>query len=187
MLPYKTIVNFILPRLIKLSINIATRGPRILLRSTTTIFRANLLTRTIAAISLSFYDIWDYKRGNISKLQFVRNVLMSWLMVIFGVIGWYFGAEWILLEIAVAGFEILVGSFIGMGIFMVIFNTLFTAIFDKFLGSDSQKMLKIICNYTQDSKILHRIKKSELKAMYASNNKDIFALQLIKKYQDKIG
>ncbi|MCL2015690.1 MAG: hypothetical protein FWG68_05525 [Defluviitaleaceae bacterium] len=184
MLDSKTIVNFILPRLIKISVNILTRGPAILVRATTTVLRANMITRVVAAISLSFYDIWDYRRGNISKPQFIRNVLMSWLMVLFGTVGWYFGAEWILIEIIVVGFEVLAGGFIGMGIFMVVFNALFSAIMDKFLSSDSQRMLGIIRNYTQDTKLIKKIKPADLKKMYAAKNKDIFALQLVKKYQE---
>jgi len=178
-----TIIRMITPKMVTILINAIRGGSRVILRSTVQLLRANMLTRILSCLTILMMDIIDLSRKRISKVQFVRNIILSCLLVLFGTLGWNIGAKWFAVEI--------LGGLIGAGVMGMVSNNLFDRLFDKFIKSDRQCMLQIIAGLLNDNTeeeritILKQIPPAQLKKMYASKNREQFALKLIEEYNQK--
>ena len=187
-----TAIRLLLPKIVKIGMNIITLGPGILVRSTVTILRANMATRIVSSLSLLALDIVDLKRARISKPQFIRNIFMSLIMVVGGTLGWYMGASWLVIEFLSAGVAEIVGGILGTVLTIGVTGKAFDVVCDKIHCSDSKAMRIILSKHLTDydnelkTKILKNVSDSELKKMYASKNREAFANELILKAKKKI-
>jgi len=176
-----TIFRMIAPKMVTILINAIRGGSRVILRSTVQLLRANMLTRILSCLTILLMDIIDLSRKRISKVQFIRNIILSFLLILFGTLGWNIGAKWFAIEI--------LGGLIGAGVMGMASNSLFDRLFDKFIKSDKQCMLQIVASLLEDSTeeertaILKQISPAQLKKMYASENREQFAFNLIEEYR----
>jgi hypothetical protein len=183
--------RLIMPKIVKIFLNTVSMGPRMLIRSAVSLLRANLVTRIISSASLLVLDIVDLKRGRISKPQFVRNVLMSMMLVVSGTFGWYIGAAWFVLEFLGAGVAEIIGGLIGTGIMVGVFGKVFDWVGDKFHTSDQVKMKNLIyicCSGwgSEDvEKIVKGVTASELKKVYACKGDLVYLGELRTKYASR--
>jgi len=178
-------IRMFAPKLVTISFNIIQMGPRIIFRSALQLLRANLFTRIVSCLTLFILDAADLYRHRISKAQFARNIALSLVLIGCGTFGWNIGKKWIILEIFGSGVEV-VGGLIGAGVLGAVSSTVFDKTCNKFLRSDGQEMRDIISRHLSDMpdeekrKILKEISNSELKKMYASEDKDAYAEELIR-------
>jgi mannose/fructose/N-acetylgalactosamine-specific phosphotransferase system component IID len=96
-------------------------GPRVIFRSAVHLMRANLLTRILSAVTLLIVDAYALARGRITRVQFLKNFVMSLLLVASGTLGWELGTRWLVLEFAGGAAEILAGM-VGAAGMTVLFN-----------------------------------------------------------------
>ena len=178
------IVKLAAPKVITAGVNVMRMGPRIILRSTVELLRANLLTRILSCVTILVVDIFDLSRKRISKTQFVINGVLSLLLIIGGTVGWNFGGRWIVFEV-MGGMADIVGGMIGAGIVVFLSNVVFTRACSKLVESDAEKMWKIIHPLLEQLpeeerfSIRKSITTSCLKKMFACENRQIFAEDLI--------
>jgi hypothetical protein len=173
------IVRMIAPQAAKIGANLIRSGFRVALRSSVQLMRANLITRIISCLTILVLDIRDLTKHRISVAQFIRNIIFSVLLVVFGVFGWNIGAQWFAIEI--------IGGIIGMLFMSTIPPYIIDKLVNKFVESDSHKMLSIIKNILNDYPIDEKKKKSilknltavQLKKMYASEDREGYANTLI--------
>ncbi|MCL1786923.1 MAG: hypothetical protein FWG38_02950 [Defluviitaleaceae bacterium] len=178
------IIKLAAPKVVTAGVNVARMGPRIILRSTVELLRANLLTRIISCITILVFDIVDLSRRRISKTQFTVNVLLSLLMVVGGTIGWNFGGQWIVFELLGSMADI-VGGMIGAGLVVFLSSFVFGKACDKLIESDAKKMWKIIDPYIEklpkdeQKPVRDCITAACLKRMYACEDRQVFAAELV--------
>ena len=91
-------IKLVVPKIVTAFANMLRMGPRIILRSTVELMRANLITRILSCLTLLSIDVFDLVRKRISMSQFVKNVILSALLVVSGTVGWNLGSRWIVLE-----------------------------------------------------------------------------------------
>ncbi|MCL2197658.1 MAG: hypothetical protein FWB80_01930 [Defluviitaleaceae bacterium] len=177
-------IKIIAPKVVTGLANIMRLGPRMIFRSTVELLRANLFTRILSCLTLLVVDVYDLVKGRISRTQFVKNVILSALLVVSGTIGWYWGSAWIVLEIF-GGFVDIVGGIIGAGILSFLSNLLLDKASAKVIETDAQKMWKILDPYLaelseeEQEAIRDGITCTCLKKMYASEDRDAYAEELI--------
>ncbi|MCL2408709.1 MAG: hypothetical protein FWC96_03740 [Oscillospiraceae bacterium] len=163
-------------------------------RSTIELMRANLITRILSCISLLFIDLCDLVRKRISVAQFVKNVILSALLVVSGTVGWNFGSRWIVLEFF-GGFVDIAGGILGAGIMSFVSNLVLDKISGKVVESDAQKMWKILDPHIdvlpeeEQAYAREHVTGVCLKKMYASTDKEAYAVELIEKLEahEKVG
>jgi len=178
------IVKLVAPKVVTAGVNVVQMGPRIILRSTVELLRANLFTRILSCITILIVDIYDLSRKRISKMQFVVNGMLSLLLVVGGTVGWNFGGRWIVFEI-LGGMADIIGGMIGAGIVVFFSNVVFSKACNKLIESDADKMWKIVNPYIENLPEEERvpvkasITNSCLKKMYASADRGIFAEDLV--------
>jgi len=178
------IIKLAAPKIVTAGVNVMQMGPRIILRSTVELLRANLLTRILSCVTILIVDIYDLSKNRISKSQFTVNIILSLLLVIGGTVGWNFGGRWIVLEV-MGGMADIIGGMIGAGIVVFLSNFVFDKACNKIIESDAQKMWKIINPYIEQLPEIERdpvrgsISNSCLKKMYASTNREAFAEDLV--------
>ena len=177
-------IRMFAPKLVTIGLNILRMGPRIIVRSTIQLLRANLFTRIISCLTLFILDVVDLYRHRISKAQFCRNILLSLILIGCGTFGWNLGSKWILLEIFGSAVEI-IGGLVGAGIAGALSSVAFDKACSKFLKSDAEQMRDIIRGHLSDlpdeekHKIIKEISNSELKKMFACEDKDDYAEKLV--------
>jgi len=178
------IVKLVAPKVVTAGVNIMQMGPRIILRSTVELMRANLFTRILSCITILVFDIFDFSRGRISKTQFGANVVLSLLLVVGGTVGWNFGGRWFIFEM-LGGMADIIGGMIGAGIAVVFSNFVFDKACKQLIESDADKMWKIIDPFVAKLPEIERdpvrksITGSCLKKMYASKDRVAFAEDLV--------
>jgi hypothetical protein len=178
-------VRMFAPKLITIGINILRMGPRMIFRSAVQLLRANLVTRILSCMTLLLLDLIDLCRKRISKVQFVRNILFSLILIACGTFGWNIGSKWLVLEMLGSAVEV-VGGMIGAGILGALSGVAFDKVCSKFMQSDAQKMWDIINPYLaelpgdEQVKIRKSITSSDLKKMFASKDKQDYAGNLVK-------
>lgn len=178
------IVKLAAPKVVTAGVNVMRMGPRIILRSTVELLRANLITRILSCVTILVMDIFDLSRKRISKSQFVVNVILSLLLVVGGTVGWNFGGRWIALEM-LGGMADIIGGMIGAGIVVFLSNFIFDRACNKLIESDAKKMWKIINPYIEklpqyeQNPVRSSITGSCLKKMYACNDRELFAEDLV--------
>jgi len=177
-------VRMAAPKIITIGINILRMGPRMIFRSSIQLLRASLFTRILSCMTLLLLDVTDLCRRRISKMQFLRNILLSLILVACGTFGWNMGSKWLVLEALGSAVEI-IGGMIGAGILGVLSNVVFDKVCERFVQSDAEKMRDIINQYISDlpadeQKAIHKkITNSDLKKMFADEDKEACAVKLI--------
>jgi len=117
-------------------------------------------------------------------VQFIRNLILSGLLVAGGTLGWNLGTRWIAIEIFGALLEI-IGGIIGASVLGFFSNLAIDKLFNRLIKSDSQKMWEILnqqlekFSEKEQKYIREHITPSQLKKMFASKDKDIYAKELI--------
>jgi len=186
-------LKIIAPKAITAGVNLLRLGPRIIFRSAVELLRANLITRILSCITLLIVDVIDLARHRISKVQFVKNVILSALLVVSGTIGWNFGTRWIVLEF-LGGFVDIAGGMIGAAILSFGSNIVLDKVCGKLIESDAQKMWKILDPHIDAlpdedrESIRDHVTCACLKKMYACEDKEQFAVELVDKLkaQEKV-
>jgi hypothetical protein len=136
-------VKIIAPKIVTGLANIMRLGPRMIFRSSVELLRANLLTRILSCVTLLVVDVYDLVRKRISTPQFIKNVILSAMLIVSGTVGWNWGSRWIVLEFF-GGFVDIVGGMIGAGIFTFLSNFVLDKASGKLIETDAQKMWKIL-------------------------------------------
>jgi len=177
-------VKIIAPKVITGLANIMRLGPRMIFRSGMELMRANLFTRILSCATLLIIDVYDLVRNRISRTQFIKNVMLSALLVISGTVGWNWGSRWIVLEIF-GGFVDIVGGIIGAGIFSFLSNLILDKTCDRLMESDADKMWKILnphinaLTHDRQEPVRDAITNAYLKKMFASENREQYAAKLV--------
>ena len=174
-----------LPKIATVVFNLVASGFRIALRSAVQLLRATVITRILSALTILALDIYSLARKRISVVQFVRNVILSALLILFGTLGWNLGAGWFAIEI--------IGGLIGAGVMGTVIPMGFEKIVGKYVKSDEEKMLEIVdkvicdCPLEEQKEIKEKISPGKLKLMYASENREEYAKKLVEdcRQQDK--
>ena len=180
------VVKMVAPKIVTAIANIMRLGPRMIFRSTIELMRANLITRILSCITLLFVDTYDFVRKRISRAQFVKNVILSAMLVISGTVGWNLGSRWIVIEIF-GGFVDIVGGILGAAIMSFVSNFVLDKISGKLVESDAQKMWKILDPHIEklseedQEYAREHVTGKCLKQMYASKDKEAFAARLVAK------
>jgi len=181
-----SVVKIIAPKVVTAFANIMRLGPRMIFRSTMELLRANLLTRILSCATLLVVDIADLARKRISAVQFVKNVILSGMLIVSGTLGWNFGARWIVLEFF-GGFVEIAGGIIGAAAMSFLSNFLLDRASGKLIETDAQKMWKILDPHIEkmpaqvQEHAREQVTSACLKKMYASKNREAFAADLAKK------
>jgi len=185
-----TAAKMIAPKVATAFTNLIRMGPRIVLRSTVELLKANLITRIIGCLSLLLIDLIDLFRKRISRVQFVKNILLSALLVLSGALGWELGTRWLSVELAaIVAVEVVVGL-IGAGLLSFGTNWIACKVADKYVKSDADQMWEILdpiiieLPENEQEFIRENITLSCLKKMYASEDKEVFGLELIEKIRN---
>jgi len=185
-----TAAKMIAPKVVTAFTNVVRMGPRIIFRSTVELLKANLITRIISCLSLLVIDIIDLARHRISKIQFIKNIILSALLILSGTLGWELGTYWLSVELAgIVVVEVIVGI-IGAAILSFFTNWIACKIADKYIKSDADQMMDIIDLHIKNLPkeeydfIIERITMACLKRMYASDDREAFVLDLINKIQN---
>ena len=172
-----------LPKATTVVFNFAMGGFRVALRSAVTLLRATVITRILSALTILALDVYGLVRKRISVVQFIRNVILSILLIFFGTVGWNLGAGWFAIEI--------IGGLIGAGIMGTVIPMGFEKIIDKFVQSDEKKMMEIVdevlcdCPEKEQEEIKKKISPGKLKLMYASSNRREYARQMVEECRNK--
>jgi len=179
-----SLVKLAAPKVVTAGVNVMRMGPRIILRSTVELLRANLITRIISCITILIVDMYDLVRKRISRVQFGVNVVLSLLLVVGGTVGWTFGGRWIVFEM-MGGFADIIGGMIGAGVAVFLSSFVFGRACNKLIESDAAKMWKIIDPYVsrlpeeERDPVRACVSNSCLKKMFASADREVFAEDLI--------
>jgi len=172
-----------LPKATTVVFNFVMGGFSVALRSAVHLLRATVITRILSALTILALDVYGLARKRISIVQFVRNVILSILLIFFGTVGWNIGAGWFAIEI--------IGGLIGAGIMGTFIPMGFEKIIDKFVKSDEQKMMEIVdevlcdCPEKEQEQIKKNISPGKLKLMFASQNREEYARQLVEDCRSK--
>jgi hypothetical protein len=183
-------IRMFAPKMVTIGINILQMGPRMIFRSTIQLLRANLFTRILSCLTLLLLDLVDLCRRRISKVQFIRNILFSLILIACGTFGWNIGSRWLVLEALGSAVEV-VGGMIGAGALGVLSSVVFDKICNKLIRSDAHKMWDIInphlseLSEEEQAKIRKNITGSELKKMFACKDKEVYAHDLVKQMQNQ--
>lgn len=181
-------MKIIAPKIVTGFANIVRLGPRIIFRSSMELLRANLITRILSCLTLLVVDVYDLAKKRISRPQFIKNVILSALLIVSGTVGWYWGAGWFALEIF-AGFADIAGGIIGAGILTFVSNLVLDKACSKIIESDAQKMWKILDPHidalpeAKREEIRDGITGACLKRMYAAKDREAFAVELVTRLQ----
>ena len=179
-----TLIRLVLPKVVKVGLNILQMGPRILMRSAVSVLRANMATRIISALSLLVLDVVDLRRKRISKSQFVRNVFLSIMLVLSGTLGWYAGSSWLVLEVLGVAAEI-VGGIIGAAVLVAVSGKMFDIVCNKFHTADSEKIKRLAVDlYPESAETISKFSTSDCKKILQSGVKPESILVICSKYAD---
>jgi len=185
-----TAAKLIAPKVVTAFMNVIRMGPRIIFRSTVELLKANLITRIISCLSLLVIDIIDLVRKRISRIQFIKNVILSALLVLSGTLGWELGTLWLSVELAgIVIVEVLVGI-AGAGVLSFLTNWVACKVADRFVKSDADQMMDMIdphiVNLPKEEQdfIREHITLACLKKMYASDNREAYGQEIVSKLKN---
>jgi hypothetical protein len=179
-----TAAKLVAPKAVTIGTNILRMGPRVIFRSTVELLRANLLTRILSCVTILLFDIIDLARHRISKTQFIKNVILSVMLLLSGTLGWQLGSKWIVLEMLGGAVEI-IGGLLGAGLLGFASNLVLSKVGNKIVEPDSKKMLRELEPYFErlppdkEKLVRNKLNTSHLKQLYASKDKEICAHKLI--------
>ena len=183
-----SLVKLVAPKVVTALANIMRLGPRMVFRSTMELLRANLLTRILSCLTLLVIDVHDLSRKQISVPQFIKNVMLSAMLVVSGTLGWNLGTRWFALEFF-GGFVDIVGGILGAGLMSFVSNLLLDKVSGILVESDAQKMWKIIDPYidalpeNEQEYAREHVTATCLKKMYAAKDREAYAALLVKKLE----
>ena len=80
-----------IPKFATLLLNMFKLGPRIFMRSTMQLFKANLFVRILTSLLVLLYDLAFLLTKRISKKQFAINTVVTLSLLVGGTAGWYGG------------------------------------------------------------------------------------------------
>ena len=174
-----TLLRMTLPKATTVVFNFIMGGFSVALRSAVTLLRATVVTRILSALTILALDIYGLVRKRISVVQFVRNVVLSILLIFFGTVGWNIGAGWFAIEI--------IGGLIGAGIMGTFIPMGFEKVIDRYVQSDEKKMMEIVdevlvscdCPEKEQEQIKKKISPGKLKLMFASSDRQEYARQMV--------
>ena len=178
-----TLLRMTLPKATTVVFNFAMSGFNVALRSAVSLLRATVITRILSALTILALDVYGLARKRISIVQFVRNVVLSILLIVFGTLGWNIGAGWFAIEI--------IGGLIGAAIMGTIIPVGFEKIIGRYVKSDEQKMMEIVdevicdCPKKEQEEIKKKISSSKLKLMFASDDRKEYARYLVEDCRNK--
>ena len=188
------------PKAAQVLYNAVRIGPRLILRSTFELLRANVITRVLSAVVLLAIDSVSLAKRRISKKQFVINVILALMLLVGGTAGWYLGnniVSWMLIENIVIG---IVAGIIGAGVLGAVLGIVWEKIVGLFVKDDMCDMIGI-CNevfaaLTKDylfneSEARRAVESIVINArvaqdMYAQKDKAAFAADIIRPRLDEI-
>ena len=158
------LVRLLLTNVTTMGINLISIGPRVILRSTFQLMRANIWTRIISTIVLITFDLYNFFRKKISKKQLVINMILSSLLLGGGTTGWAFGTNTVSVIVAENTVLWIVAGIIGAGTFGSVFNAIGRKILGKFFKSDVEDMVELINEEFEEMAKQHSLdeKKREL-------------------------
>ncbi|MCL1997452.1 MAG: hypothetical protein FWG65_01645 [Turicibacter sp.] len=139
------LARVVAPKLTQFLYNILRVGPRVILRSAFELLRANTITRVLSAIVLILIDTISLIKGRISFKQYVINLVLAFMLMIGGTVGWVLGGHivsLVILENVVIG---IVAGLIGAGALGAFFALAWDRFVKKFIRDDTRCMLDI-CN-----------------------------------------
>lgn len=196
LVPYTdAVINMIGPKASAHLANAFREGTRIYggaaMKSASKILRGNVVTGIATVAIMSAGDVVDIFRGRISGSQLIKNVVNTGAEVAGGIGGWATGA------VAGAPFGP-VGIFIG-GIGGALLGSTAAgkaskAVTDEFIEDDAKEMVRIlesvfptvsndyILNKSEVKQVSDKLSGSDLKDMYASNDRKTFATNLLANY-----
>ena len=163
------------------------------------LFRGNVVTGIATTVVLSAGDIVNIFRGRISKAQLVKNFVNTGAGVAGGIGGAVYGA-------AAGSVVPIVGTFIGGVVGGYIGSSaaekVSHTVTDKFIEDDSAAMIQILedefkivavdylLNETETQKLVQKLAKKldggKIRDMYASNNRNEFARNLLKNFTEDV-
>ncbi|MDR0272038.1 MAG: hypothetical protein LBI27_01810 [Clostridiales bacterium] len=130
-------IKIVAPKIVTGLANILRVGPRMIFRSTMELLRANLLTRILSCATLLFFDVYALLKKRITMPQFIKNVILSALLIISGTIGWNWGVRWIYLEF-LGSFAEIAGGIIGAAIMGFVSNLILDKTAEKIMGENNE-------------------------------------------------
>jgi len=139
--------------------NLVRLGPRVILRSTFQLLRANLVTRLLSALFLIFFDVVSLFRRRISLKQFILNFGMAAMLLVGGTVGWNMGTavtEQILMENAILA---LMGGILGAAAATTVLGTLWEKGMGMLVQDDATEMLHILNQ--KFNELIHKYELSE--------------------------
>lgn len=169
------------------------------MKSASKLLRGNVVTGIATVAIMSAGDVVDIFRGRISGSQLIKNVVNTSAEVAGGVGGWATGAA---AGAAIGSAIPIIGTAAG-GILGGIGGALFgstvagkasRAVTDEFIEDDAKEMVRIlesvfptvsnnyILNKSEVKQVSDKLSGSDLKDMYASNDRKTFATNLLSNY-----
>ena len=188
------------PKAAQVFYNALRVGPRVIMRSIFELLRANIITRVLSAAVLLSIDTVALKRKRISIKQYFINVILALMLLVGGTLGWYLGIDAVARVIAEGVALSIIAGLAGAGIFAVALGALWEKIAGLYIKDDAADMLEI-CNqvfyelaakYCLSEKEAREgadninINNMALRNMYASTEREAFAVSLMEPYLQKI-
>ncbi|MGL4655741.1 MAG: hypothetical protein ACRCWM_07650 [Sarcina sp.] len=202
----EAIVNMIGPKASAVLVNAFRNGSNIYgaaaMKSAAKLLRGNVITAGVTVIVLSSFDIVSIFRGRISGSQLFKNIANTASGVAGGVGGWVAGATAgaaLGSAVPIVGNAVggVVGGVIGSLAGGAVAGKVSGVILDEFIEDDVNELVEIIedefkkialeymLNQKEAEKAIDRLRDKldgkKLKDMFASNNKKVFARELVEK------
>ena len=90
--------KLIVPKITTVLINLVQLGPRVILRSSMQLLRANIWIRLVSTAMMLIVDVARYAGGHTSKRQFIIDISLSLSLLAGGTLGWYAGTGAVIAE-----------------------------------------------------------------------------------------
>ena len=164
--------KLILPKLTTILINLIKFGPRIIMRSTMQLLRANIWIRIVSTLVMLLVDIIRYLTGRISKKQFALDVALSLSLLVGGTAGWYAGTGAIVGIVAENTVLWIVAGMVGAGVLGAGLEYLAKSLLARFITSDADDIL-LVFNRQFDALVRqYNLKPEQAKTIAAGINLD---------------
>lgn len=167
------------PKLLKIFLNLVRNGFRVTARTAVTLFRSTYLIKIAMVSVMIFFDVFLYAKGLISKTQLIKNTLLGIVLAITGVIGWNLGTGWLAIEFVG---ELLVSmTLVGIG------TKSTELLFDKFWQDDKAFAKCKIEEHEIDPKTCEKVCKDltykDIRVIYKSKGESQIVKEIIEKHR----
>ena len=136
-------IKLILPKLTTVLINMINLGPRMLLRGTLQLLRANIWVRLVSTLVMVVVDVVRFLTRQISKKQFVLDIVLSLSLLLGGTAGWYTGTSAVLGIVSENTVLWVVAGVVGAGLFGAGSEYAAKKIMVRFIKPDKEEMMEI--------------------------------------------